>query len=67
MAHQFLAARSAYAADPITRAAMARMAAVVVAAAVSTATLTTSVAAPSGGTAAGSVGLAVPSASGLLS
>ena len=64
MATPFLAARSACAAEPINRAAMARTAAAVVPAAAPAAPLTTPVAAPSGGTAAGRVGLAVPLARG---
>ena len=57
---QLLAARSAHPADPINRAATARTAPAVVPAAAHAAPLTTSGAAPSGGTAAGRVGLAVP-------
>ena len=62
-AAQLLAARSAHRAEPIKRAALAPTATAVVPAAGHTAPLTTPVPAPSGGTAAGRVGLAVPPAS----
>ncbi len=59
-AASLLAARSAQTADPIHRAARAQAAAAVVSVAASAAPLTTPATAPSGGTAAGRVGLAVP-------
>ena len=59
---QLVAARSACVAEPVKRAATAPTAPAVVPAAVHAAPLTTPEAAPSGGTAAGRVGLAVPPA-----